>query len=113
MRVPSLQRRICGVRTYSDIDVAEELGNYGVPLDAYSLVGEAPHELPAFWLPEIGFRYLVIEDDELSRACADFLARRGARRFRDAAEMLSAACSERWPGWDSRSAADRFSSPPI
>jgi hypothetical protein len=88
------------VRTYSDTELAEYLGGGVVPLDAYSLFGEAPHDLPVFWLPEIGFRYLIIEDDELSRASKDFLARRGARRFRDEAEMQSTAHSERWAGWE-------------
>jgi hypothetical protein len=88
------------VRTYSDTELIEFLGELGVPLDAYSLVGDAPHDLPVIWLPDVGFRYLTIEDSELARATLDFLARRGARRFRNDAELQPTAHRERWAGWE-------------
>ncbi len=91
------------VQACSDEELAEYLGGRGIPLAAYSLVGEPGGDLPCFWLPEVGFRYVIIETAGLDRAATDFLARRGARRFPDAAAVLAAAHAERWPGWEQHS----------
>jgi hypothetical protein len=62
------------VRAYTDAELAEHLGAHGIPLEAYMLIGEPGADLPALYLPEIGFRYTVIEIDELARACKLYLA---------------------------------------
>jgi hypothetical protein len=59
----------------------EYLANSGVPLDAYYLVGPPGAEMPAIWMPEIGFRYIVIEIDDLAMACGEYLRRRGTRSW--------------------------------
>ena len=88
------------MRTYSDAELAAYLGEQGIPLDAYFLVGEPGADLPALYLPEIGFRYIVIEINDLACECKAFLARRGVRRFRDSMEWQAVAHVELWPGWE-------------
>lgn len=91
------------VRAHSDAKIAEHLGTDGIPLDAYSLVGEPGSELIGLYLPDIGFRFLLIRTNDLARECKVFLGRRGARRFRDSTEWQAVAHAERWPGWERHS----------
>ena len=88
------------MRAYSDAELAEFLGAPGIPLDAYSLIGEPGADLAALYLPEIGFRCMISSNPKLACASKAFLARRGARRFRDTTEWQAAAHAERWPGWE-------------
>lgn len=99
------------MRAYSDKEVAEYLGGWGIPLDAYCLVGEPGHELPVCWLAEVGFRYLIIETAGLDQAAIAFLTGRGATRFPDTAAVFHAAHAERWPGWERYAPVDPWAKP--
>ena len=103
------------MRAYSDAELAEYLGADGIPLDAYSLIGEPGADLAALYLPEIGFRVMIMRNNELAVACKAFLAQRGARRFRDYTEWQAAAHAERWPGWERHApvALSAFQAEPI
>ncbi|WP_020470851.1 hypothetical protein [Zavarzinella formosa] len=90
-------------RVCSDEELAEYLGGRDIPLAAYLLVGEPGGDLPCVWLPEVGFRHIIIETAGLDHAATAFLARRGTRRFPDTTAVLAAAHVERWPGWEQRS----------
>ena len=57
--------------------------------------------LPMIWYPEIGLRYLIIENDEMAQAVCQYLREVGVRRFRSEAELGEAQHSEKWEGWDS------------
>ncbi len=78
------------MRAYSDAELAEYLGADSIPLDAYSLIGEPGADLAALYLPEIGFRVMIMRNNGLAVACKAFLAQRGARRFRDYTEWQAA-----------------------
>jgi hypothetical protein len=52
------------------------------------------------WYPSIGFRFLGIDNRELSKACYIYLLRLGARQFASTEELFQAIVAERWPGWD-------------
>lgn len=72
----------------------------GLRLEHYYLVGATLLEsLVACWIPDIGLRALVIEDDELAQACKQYLNRRGARQFTDLGEIYRTAVAEQWPDW--------------
>jgi hypothetical protein len=58
------------------------------------------HGLPIIWYPEIGFRYLIIEKDDLAQAVYDYLREAGVRRFKSETELQEAQRSEKWQGWD-------------
>jgi hypothetical protein len=56
--------------------------------------------LPITWYPEIGLRYLLIEEGALAQAVSDYLREAGVRRFQSEEELLEAQRSEHWEGWD-------------
>ena len=60
------------------------------------MIGPPGQDLPGFWLRDIGFRYMIIEADDLARACKRYLART-ARRFPDTAAAMEAVHSGQWP----------------
>lgn len=78
------------------------LGSLGVPPEnIFLLPTESKSEGPiGFWHPDVGFRYLILESDELAKACYTYLLNRGARRFDTDEELYRAAAVEKWPGWD-------------
>ena len=54
----------------------------------YFFVGEG--DLLCFWEPtRRGLMAKIIEDDQLSRACKDYIIERGARRFADETALLA------------------------
>jgi hypothetical protein len=83
---------------HTDADIAEYLISPGIPLEAYYLIGEPGCDLPALWLPGIGLRIVIVENDALAAACLNYLARRGVRRFKSGTDMLETSQREQWPG---------------
>jgi hypothetical protein len=81
--------------------VLEQVAGLG-PLSNVSLIttGNNADGLPIVWYPEIGFRYLIIEKDDLARAVHRYLWEAGVRRFKSEAELLEAQRGEKWEGWD-------------
>ena len=67
------------------------------------MVGDVYSSLIGFWLPDVGPRMMLMDDNELALACKDYLYRIGTRQFRNDSELAAAAERERWPGWDSHS----------
>ena len=57
----------------------ENMFFFPVESEAEGLIG--------LWYPESGFRYLIIENDELAKACYTYLLNRGARKFRTTEEL--------------------------
>ena len=90
----------------SDDQVRTELSSLGIPLKYFFTEGSpTPGEtegvgLIAFWHPEIGVRYLILEKDNLAHACYRYLLKHGARRFGSGNEIWQTAIAEKWPGWD-------------
>src|SRR4051812_26055321 len=66
------------------------------------LIGEDTDSfgLPMIWFPEIGLRYLLIENGELAQAVSDYLREAGVRRFKSEREVSEALHNEKWEGWD-------------
>jgi hypothetical protein len=57
--------------------------------------------LPIIWYPEIGLRYLLIENDDLAQAVYDYLRDEAkVRRFKSEQEVLEALYREKWEGWN-------------
>ena len=85
-------------KSYSDEFVQDFLTGKGeLSLKSQFLIGDAHSCLIGFWLPAIGFRYRIIENDGLSRACKDYLRKHGARQFASSQEVFDAAEQEHWP----------------
>jgi hypothetical protein len=93
----------------SDAQVKTELGSIGIPLDNFfTIPGESEDRgLIAFWYPEIGVRYLILEDNAVAQACYRYLQMRGVRRFLSGDDIVQSSNSEKWPGWDTCSDAIR------
>jgi len=88
----------------TDEQVLARFTSLGVSLDHVFMVPSVDAEdegLIAFWHPEVGVRFLILENDTLAEACYAFLRRRGARRFASGDDILQTAGVEKWPGWDS------------
>ncbi len=94
-----------------DEQVVARLGSVGVPPENFFVLpGDSEGEgLIAFWHPEVGVRFLIIENDALAKACYEYLLVRGARRFTSGDEIGQAAAAEKWPGWDTCDEAVRAS----
>ena len=86
----------------TDEEAAAQLSIPGVPPEYVFVlpVNSETGGLIGFWHPEIGFRYLIIENDAMARACYRYLLKRGARGFNTEEELRRAIASEKWPGWD-------------
>jgi hypothetical protein len=86
----------------TDEQVVARLNSLGVPLEyIFVLPIESQNRgLIGFWHQEIGFRYLIIENDKVADACYTYLQNRGARRFNTNEELEQAIATEKWPGWD-------------
>ncbi len=89
------------MRSFSDEALAAHLTGGQIPLKVFYLVGEPTCRLIEFWLPDLGPRMILMDDNELASACKDYLVRIGARQFRDESEVAQAAEQEQWPGWES------------
>jgi hypothetical protein len=86
----------------ADEKVVTRLNSLGVPTENLFLLpgdGDAEGSI-VLWHPEIGARFVVIENDELARACYAYLLGHGARRFASCQQFLEAAAAEKWPGWN-------------
>src|ERR1700721_2822973 len=86
----------------ADDQVRAELSSIGIPLDNFFTIPSDSEErgLIAFWHPEVGVRYLILEKDNLANACYRYLLKHGARRFSSGNEIGQTAVAEKWPGWD-------------
>ena len=86
----------------TDDQVVSRLDSLGVsPENLFIFPSESEiGGLIGFWHPEIGFRYLILENDDLAKKCYTYLLNRGARRFDTEAELNQAIVTEKWPGWD-------------
>lgn len=93
----------------NDEQVVAYLDSLGVPPENIFLLGVDSQSggLIGFWHPEVGFRYLITENDQLAEACKAYLLNRGARRFATGGEAYQTANAEKWPGWDTGSNAVR------
>lgn len=80
--------------------VVERVAGLGPLQNVFLITDNDSYGLPIIWHPEIGFRYLVIERDDLAHAVYDYLREAGVRRFKSEGELLEAQRSERWEGWD-------------
>jgi hypothetical protein len=90
------------VSSVAEEEVVGRLESFGVPRENLFLVhGDDESEgLIMLWHPEIGARYIIIERDSLAKACYAYLFQHGARRFASELQLLEAARTEQWPGWD-------------
>jgi hypothetical protein len=86
----------------TDEQVVARLNSLGVPLEYIFVlpIESQKRGLIGFWHQEIGFRYLIIENDEVANACYTYLLNRGARLFNTDEELRQALATEKWPGWD-------------
>ena len=92
----------------SDEQVVEKLASIGASLENFFLFpierlpwdGDEEPAVIGFWIPEIGFRYLILEKDDLARAAKQYLKKRGARVFAPEEDVWEVAFREKWPGWD-------------
>jgi hypothetical protein len=82
--------------------VLDRLESLGIPFDKMYLLPSDPEDegLIAFWYPEIGLRFLILENELLAKACYRYLLERGNRAFNSSEQLLQTAAKERWPGWD-------------
>jgi hypothetical protein len=74
------------------------------PLQNVFLVAEDDETLglPIIWYPEIGLRYLIIENDGLAQAVYQYLRYEAkVRRFKSEQQVSEAMYKEKWEGWDS------------
>src|SRR5262249_36215626 len=81
------------------LERVEELG----PLENVFRVGEDDDTLglPIVWYPEIGLRYVVIENDDLAEAVCEYLRYEAkVRRFRSERQVSEAMYREKWEGWN-------------
>jgi len=83
------------------VQVSKVVATLG-PLTNVFLIGEdsGTSGLPIVWYPEIGFRYLLLEKDELAAAVKEYLRAQGVRRFASETDLAEAHRNEQWPGWD-------------
>jgi hypothetical protein len=79
----------------------EKIAGLG-PLENVFVIAEDDNDrgLPLIWYPEIGFRYLIIEKDDLAQAVHDYLRQARVRRFKSATEVSELCRTEKWAGWD-------------
>src|SRR5689334_10389798 len=94
----------------ADEVVETRLNSLGVPRENLFLLlpdGDAEGMI-VLWHPEIGARFVIIEKDELARACYSYLREHGARGFASCQQLLEAAAAEKWPGWDTCADALRY-----
>jgi hypothetical protein len=82
--------------------VEQRIRGWGVPIGNVFIIAKENEEegLIAFWHPQIGARTVIIEKEDMGRACYDYLRGIGVRRFASFLELLEAASLEKWPGWD-------------
>jgi hypothetical protein len=88
--------------TVSREQVLERVAGFG-PLRNVSLVAEDNDTLglPLVWYPEIGLRYLIIENDDLAQAVYEYLRFEAkVRRFRSERQVSAAIYKEKWEGWN-------------
>ena len=85
-----------------DEQLIEKLCSMGVPIENFFVVTNDPQVrgLIAFWHPEVGARFLILEKEVLATACYEYLLKRGARRFNSGDEIFQTADAEKWPGWN-------------
>jgi hypothetical protein len=71
-------------------EVAEWFESIGLPLKNYGLISVSGYErgLIVFYYPGVGFRYAIIENDDLASACYDFLRDKGVRMYDTAQTMI-------------------------
>jgi hypothetical protein len=82
--------------------VLERVAGLG-PLQNVFLIAEDNDTfgLPMIWYPEIGLRYLVIENDGLAQAVYDYLRYEAkVRRFKSERQVSDAMYKEKWEGWN-------------
>lgn len=86
----------------TDEQVMARLASLGLPLEYMSVLpGASEREgLIGLWYPDIGFRFLILEDEAVAKACYTYLLKHGARRFESYQRLLETAAKEKWPGWD-------------
>jgi hypothetical protein len=92
------------------LDEARERLTRHVPIENYFIVGgkgETDGSI-VYWDPEIGMRWLIIEQGDIARACKRLLHIVGARRFTSTEELTQAPRLEKWPGWDTCADAVRL-----
>ena|ERR1700733_302779 len=78
-----------------------QLESLGVPPEnLFLLTGDDDEGLIALWHPEIGMRFVIIENDVLAKACTRRLLQQGARQFDSTEQLLETASREKWPGWE-------------
>jgi hypothetical protein len=65
---------------------------FHLPLDHFGLIGalKSGGGLIAIWMPGVGLRFVVIEDDEFAAQCLNYLEQRGVRHYASAQEMIDA-----------------------
>ena len=88
-------------RTVTQEQVLERVAGLG-PLENVFLLGKDDDTfgIPIIWYPDIGFRYLLIEIDDLAQGVYNYLREAGVRRFHSEMELQEAQRSEKWEGWD-------------
>jgi hypothetical protein len=82
--------------------VLKRVAGFG-PLQNVFLVAEDNDTLgsPIVWYPEIGLRYLIIENDDLAQAVYEYLRFEAkVRRFQSERQVSEAIYEEKWEGWD-------------
>jgi hypothetical protein len=82
--------------------VLERIAGFG-PLQNVFLIAKNDDSLglPIIWHPEIGLRYIIIENDALGQAVYEYLRDEArVRRFKSEQEVSEAMYREKWEGWD-------------
>jgi hypothetical protein len=88
--------------TVTHEQVLERVAGLG-PLQNIFLIAEDNESLglPIIWYPEIGLRYVIIENGDLAQAVYEYLRYEArVRRFKSEREVSEAMYKEKWEGWD-------------
>lgn len=83
----------------SEESILEKIRSWGVPLEKMFLVGSEDALLIGLWLDDIGFRFYLIENDDVATRCLNALKRLCARRCESPADVYEIARIENWPGY--------------
>jgi hypothetical protein len=83
----------------SSADILSALEIPEIPLNSFFLLKGDLCDLIGFVLPELGCRWVLMRDAELSARCKAYLERHGVRSFRSSHELADTARREQWPHW--------------
>lgn len=84
---------------FSDEEIHKKIQSWGIPLEKIFLIGPTDESycLIGLWIDDVGFRFHIIEDNELARRCVSALQRL-VRHLESNEDVVEIAKREKWPG---------------